>query len=232
MKKILLSLIMCILVGCTNAPRKDSQEIQNYIKDIDAKIEAEFNTNPRKAYPKPLSEEEARKNPLIWREYVEVVIENVNGTVYKNVYSAYDNHLIASVPLGDKGKPYGVYKKFHKNGNLAEIVFVDKGGVYSGTKREYYPSGKLYKLIPYYKNSVEGDRIFYFENGQVQEIYRYVNNKEDGEGRINYENGQPKLIETYKNGKKEGPYKIYDPMGRLRQKGVNKDGKAIPDEEF
>lgn len=228
MKKILLTLVMCVLVGCTNAPKKDSQEIQNYIKDIDTKIEAEFHKDPRVKYPKPLTAEELRNQPLNFKNYVEVVDENG----FKNVYNSYDQHLQESVALGENGKPYGVYRKYYANGTIKEIAFIDEGAVFSGTKRVYYENGQLEKLIPYYKNSVEGDRIFYYPNGNLKEVYTYVNGKENGEGRIYYENGQLQIVETYKNGKKDGPYKIYDPTGRLRQKGVNKDGKAIPEEEF
>ncbi len=40
-------------------------------------------------------------------------------------------------------KPYGVYKVFYEDGTLQEIGFIDEGKVNSGTKRVYYPNGKL-----------------------------------------------------------------------------------------
>lgn len=230
MKKILLILTVCFLVSSVNttAAKKDREYIKEYIKEIDAKIDAEFNKDPREKYKKPLSEEEQRKVPFSSKG--EVIIEYENG--YYNVYDAFTHVLKKSFTLTKKDKPYGVYKFFYDDGKLMKIGFVDKGGKNSGTVREYYPSGKLHKLIPYYKGSLEGERIFYFENGKIQEKYTYINSKEEGEGTIYYENGKPMVVETYKNGKKEGPYKLYDPEGNLREIGVNKNGKPVPEKQF
>lgn len=192
MKKLLLVLSLGFLFGCTNAKQRDEQEIANYIKEIDTKIETEFNVNPRGT--QPYTKEELKKIPFSYAQYV----ENFEENGYMNIYSAATHILLKSFSLGKDKKPYGVYKVFYEDGTLQEIGFIDEGKVNSGTKRVYYPNGKLHKLIPFYKGSLEGERIFYFKNGQIEEIYRYVNNKEEGEGRVNYENGNPKLIEGNK----------------------------------
>ncbi|WP_410208176.1 toxin-antitoxin system YwqK family antitoxin [Fusobacterium sp.] len=228
MKKILLGLFLVILAGCSNLNTQNKKDIDEYIKNIDVKIEKELTKDPRIKYRRKLTDEELKKQPVSYKNYMEVVEENG----YKNIYDSYDHHLRQSLTLGEDGEPYGVYKIFDENEKLTEIGFIDKGGVFSGTKRVYYPNGKLHKLIPYYKNSVEGKRIFYHPNGNIQEIYTYINNKEDGEGRIYYLNGKLKLIENYKEGEKVGAYKIYDSTGRLRQKGINKNGEHIVDEDF
>ena len=219
MKKIILLLMMSLFMGCTNIYKKEEPlNVQNYISRLDILLKNQLASDTNINYL--LDDNDG--NIKIEDNYI--VVEE-NG--YKNSYDKEEKYLVEKKKLGKNGQIKGLYRKFDKNRNIIELGYLEEDGVFSGNKRIYYPNGKIYKVIPYYKNNLNGRRIFYYENGNIKEDYCYVNGKEQGEGKIYYNNGNIALIETYFEGKLDGPYTVYDKEGKIIQKGINKNGKKI-----
>ena len=219
MKKIMLLLMLSLFMGCTNIYKKEEPfNVQNYISSLDILLKNQLENDTNINYLLDDNDE----NIKIEDDYI--VVEE-NG--YKNIYDKEEKYLVEKKKVDKKGQIRGLYRKFDKNRNVIELGYLEEDGVVSGNKRIYYPNGKIYKVIPYYKNIANGRRIFYYENGNIKEDYYYVDGKEQGEGKIYYENGQVSLIENYFNGKLEGQYQIYDRDGKIIQQGIYKDGQKI-----
>ena len=90
-------------------------------------------------------------------------------------------------------KRYGLYKYFHKNGQLKEE------GNYTNDEKD----GKFKE---------------YYSNGQLKAEGNWKNDKEDGTIKHYHENGQLSLEEKWKNGKNIPPNKSYDEKGQLVSK--------------
>jgi len=110
--------------------------------------------------------------------------------------------LSDEVTLKD-GKPHGLYKEYHKNGQLKEEVTYNNGEII-GPGKQYNTNGQLEKEVTFFKSG----KIY----GHYKE-YMY------------HDNGQLSQEETYKDGKLDGPGKQYNTNGQLEYEGTFKDGE-------
>ncbi|MCY7008128.1 phosphatidylinositol-4-phosphate 5-kinase [Fusobacterium simiae] len=146
------------------------------------------------------------------------------------------------------------YSSFYQNGNvMKKILFKDKvvikeqiydenGDIMLNSFLldgkpvteifEYYPNGKLRKIMPIINKEITQNIIKYYSNGNVKSREPYVNGKLNGEVIFYYENGQIKEKRFYINGKEEGVFELYTPQGRKFKELVFKKGKKIEEREI
>jgi hypothetical protein len=96
---------------------------------------------------------------------------------------------------------------------------------FSGTKKEYWPNGKL-KLQQPYRNGLEhGTHKAWHENGTLSYDMPYTNGKVNG--RINkwWDNGKKRFSGAYKNGLAYGEHTSWHDNGRKSSVVTFKDGK-------
>ncbi|MCB0738662.1 MAG: hypothetical protein KDC92_14195, partial [Bacteroidetes bacterium] len=81
--------------------------------------------------------------------------------------------------------------------------------------RKLYKDGKLWQVIPYKFNKIEGEKLYYFPNGAIRAQTDYVNNQRQGKRIIYYEGNKdqkrPKkqYDMSYFWGLLHGPLKVY-----------------------
>ncbi len=146
------------------------------------------------------------------------------------------------------GKKNGWYYTYYTRldsgaiGNIvkSKILYVD--GQKQGKGYFYYPDGKLWKIVPYNNNYIDGNVFVYSHDGRLVEIinYRYGNpiytqyvNQYDKKGRKTgkwikyYPNGQIAQEVNYSHGKINGYVKKYNKFGTLVQVEYYKMGKLV-----
>lgn len=137
-----------------------------------------------------------------WVEYLDVgsiVTKDTNVPYYRlTVYKA--------------GKPFGIVREYHKNGNLAsETPFVD--GRKHGVEKWYYDNGALWLEIPYTNNVPNGIQKAYFEDGKLNWETPYTAGIKNGIGKEYYDSGKVKSETVYTNDV-AGATKNYDENGK------------------
>jgi antitoxin component YwqK of YwqJK toxin-antitoxin module len=102
-----------------------------------------------------------------------------------------------------------------------------KGRVKSGEEIQYYPNGKVLKIIKYLENEIEGDQIEYNADGTVK-ASRIYKNGQPFEGNFD-ENVTSTLIvnQNYNKGLKQGEAIVKDDAGNTIAKGVYENGKPF-----
>lgn len=145
-----------------------------------------------------------------------------------------------------EGKPDGVWRKFHTNGQIRfEGQFKD--GVEFGLFRYYDDAGNLRSTLNYLGKEkayakhfhangnimAEGllverkkDSIWnkYNTNGKLLEKGGYLNGKKYGNWVTYFENGQISEELYFEEDMEHGPFKIYFPDGKLRQEAHYENG--------
>lgn len=98
----------------------------------------------------------------------------------------------------------GIYKSYHKNGQIKSSEIYKKGQK-AGLCKYYYENGKL-RYEEVYNEYGMADGLFksYYENGQLESLY------------------------TYRNNIKSGIYQEFYENGRLREEGRYDSGQRIP----
>lgn len=98
----------------------------------------------------------------------------------------------------------GIYKSYHKNGQIKSSEIYKKGKK-AGLCKYYYENGKL-RFEEAYNEYGMADGLFktYYENGQLESLY------------------------TYRNNIKSGIYQEFYENGRLREEGRYDSGQRIP----
>lgn len=98
----------------------------------------------------------------------------------------------------------GIYKSYHKNGQIKSSE-VYKKGQKAGLCKYYYENGKL-RYEEVYNEYGMADGLFktYYENGRLESLY------------------------TYRNNIKSGIYQEFHENGRLREEGWYESGQRIP----
>lgn len=144
----------------------------------------------------------------------------------------------------------GAYKQYDEKGVLrAEVSF--KNDKLDGPFTVYYPSQKIQLRETYQNGALNGERIEYYENGQIksktnfkqnlldgtveefsadgkqQSIITFVNGKRNGVAKAFYPNGKPLFEMHFKNNQLDGDNLKYDETGKIVEKRVYKEGKAI-----
>ncbi len=245
MRKLFLFMVyLSLCISTFSTPKKSEEEIKIYIEKIDKEISAKKAIKVKKTYKK-LTKEEQRSVPYADKNYVIEEIENN----HKNIYNAYDKHLMFSVELDKENNVKGVIKEFDEDENLIGIGYLEKGETISGTRKEFYSTGELKSEIPYYYGEIVGpvkvyyksgklrqisetnskgvhgvSKIFY-ETGALEEEFTYVNGKEEGIIKIYYSNGEIKSTQSFKNGLKDGETIEYYPSGKIKSQYFYKNGK-------
>ncbi|MDB4297557.1 hypothetical protein N9901_02250 [Flavobacteriaceae bacterium] len=106
----------------------------------------------------------------------------------------------------------GTYKKWYKNGQLAEDRLY-KEGKRTGTHKGWWENGQLRFLYNFNENGeYKGEVTEWYKDGKVFKIYTYINGSEEGPQRMWDEDGEFVINYIVKNGER---------YGRLKAKGCD-----------
>jgi antitoxin component YwqK of YwqJK toxin-antitoxin module len=110
----------------------------------------------------------------------------------------------------DSSKP-----KYYANGKIMQETICRNDN--DCVLKEYYPSGKLKREIPYVNGIIPdgGASKTYYESGALMSITEYNHGKPNGKDFRYYENGQLADEGYYKDGKKTGIRRLYREDGTI-----------------
>lgn len=128
--------------------------------------------------------------------FSELAIPNSNATLVTKKDGAGKMIEQGIVRAGQKDGPWTV---FHENESIKSITTYING-ILNGAHLEFNNRGQLEKRVEYLNNNFHG---LYGE-------YKY---------------GRPLKEINYTEGIQEGPFRIWNDMGKLKQRGTNKNGK-------
>jgi len=110
------------------------------------------------------------------------------------------------------GKPFGMVREYHRNGNLAsETPYID--GKINGVEKWYYDNGALWLEIPFANNIINGVQKDYFQDGKFNWEIPYKAGIKNGIGKEYYPDGKLKSETAYANDL-AGATKTYDENGK------------------
>lgn len=136
----------------------------------------------------------------------------------------------------------GEWKYYHKEGKgIMTLEYYSKGKL-NGTRKAFYPNGKVAEEIQYVNGVKQGLYKKYSDKGVVIEESNYINDQFDGPSV--YRNAANEVITRgqFKNGKKSGIWKFYEKNKLVKEVNSNKvndmtfkiytdsDGKKKPTE--
>ena len=122
------------------------------------------------------------------------------------------------------GKPDGLVKSWHSNGQL-KFEFNFKVGKPDGLGKLWYDNGQLDAEFNYKDGKLDGLGKQWHSNGQLELEVNYKDGKEDGLGKRWIENGQLRSEQNYKDGELDGLRKSWHNNGQLELEVNYKDGK-------
>lgn len=162
---------------------------------------------------------------------------DANGRKHGPWRAFYPNQKLRYEGVFEHGRPIGLMKKYHKNGNISARIFYEKDTVTSRAKL-YYESGhkaaegkftnrkkdSTWNYYSFYnrrlalkedwKHGVKhGLEITFYDNGKQAEILEWKNGLKNGKWEQYYENDALRLKSTWVNGKREGKFESYNPDG-------------------
>jgi len=113
-----------------------------------------------------------------------------------------------------KGKQSGLWKFYHRNGNVeSEYRYVD--GLIQGESREYYETGEKRYISQYKDDELDGYFQHYYSHGILKSEGWYENGVRSQQWYDYYGNGQPEASYYYRSGNLHGKYLNYDVDGKL-----------------
>ncbi len=102
-----------------------------------------------------------------------------------------------------------------------------RNGQKNGEEIQYYPNGKVLKIVQYSDGKPEGNEIEYYPDGAVK-VKRTYKNGQPFEGNFDQKFTRDLIINlNYKNGLKEGEVIVIDEFGNIAAKGIYKDNKPF-----
>ncbi|HSX03209.1 MAG TPA: hypothetical protein VLG76_00595 [Rhabdochlamydiaceae bacterium] len=126
-------------------------------------------------------------------------------------------------PLAQNGWIFdGQSLVWDENGVLIADIQYDNG-VLQGISSYYYPTGKLWKIIPYDHHLIHGEVLVYNQNGEVIEKIPYEKGLKNGIASGIWSEGNPWYEEDHETGLlKKAIY--YDPSGKKMAEVISGDG--------
>lgn len=108
----------------------------------------------------------------------------------------------------------GILKKYYPRVDMTTYTSLYKGKRY-GSYNSFYKNGQLYESKQYKNNRIVGRHLMYRPNGNIKADYHYKNGKMEGIQKKWYANGNPFIEFNYVNGKREGSQKAWRISGKL-----------------
>jgi antitoxin component YwqK of YwqJK toxin-antitoxin module len=165
-----------------------------------------------------------------------------NGLKQGHWQKVYDNGNIAYDVFFKNNEPTGIFKRFHKNGNVESVLIYqensqsakaeiyDENGVltasgkYLGKEKDsiwnYYNTEKrIIRTEEYHHGKLNGKSTIFYKDGAVYDEKNYRNGKEDGLWTEYYINGNKLLQVKLTEGKRNGTYTKYYTSGETEIKG-------------
>ncbi|MGB0178133.1 MAG: toxin-antitoxin system YwqK family antitoxin, partial [Owenweeksia sp.] len=109
----------------------------------------------------------------------------------------------------------GHWKYYTTNGELDAEEDYNEEGQIIGEYKGYYPSGQLYQLRHFRKDTLHGYERMYHLNGNIKSEGNYVKGKAHGQWNHYFRDGALSYTNYYAAGKLNGPQYYYDPEGKL-----------------
>ncbi|AWK03393.1 hypothetical protein HYN56_03805 [Flavobacterium crocinum] len=102
-----------------------------------------------------------------------------------------------------------------------------KNGQKNGEEIQYFPNGKVLKIVKYSEGEAQGDQIEYNSDGSIK-AKRIYKNGQPFEGNFDERFASDLFInQNYSKGLKEGEAIVKDESGTIVAKGIYKDGKPF-----
>lgn len=102
-----------------------------------------------------------------------------------------------------------------------------KNGQKNGEEIQYFPNGKVLKMVKYSEGEAQGDQIEYNSDGSIK-AKRIYKNGQPFEGNFDERFASDLFInQNYKNGQKDGETIVKEESGTVVAKGIYKDGKPF-----
>ncbi|MFD2941109.1 toxin-antitoxin system YwqK family antitoxin [Flavobacterium notoginsengisoli] len=102
-----------------------------------------------------------------------------------------------------------------------------KNGQKNGEEIQYFPNGKVLKIVKYAQGEAQGDQIEYNSDGSIK-AKRIYKNGQPFEGNFDERFASDLFInQNYSKGLKEGEAIVKDESGTIVAKGIYKDGKPF-----
>jgi antitoxin component YwqK of YwqJK toxin-antitoxin module len=118
-----------------------------------------------------------------------------------------------------------------KKNVVSEGKVVNK--LYEGEWKYYHEASKVVMTQEFYKNGkLNGSKKIYFPSGKIAEEANYVNNIREGKYKKYTEDGIALEESNYKKGEFDGIAIFKDPIGNVVAKGIFKEGKKVGIWEF
>ncbi len=113
--------------------------------------------------------------------------------------------------------------KKDQTGKMLEQGFIQNGQK-NGSWTLFHDNESIQSITNYINGILNGSYLEFNNRGQLVKRIEYLNNQFHGlYGEYKY--GRPLKEITYDNGIQQGPFRIWNDMGKLTQKGQNKNGK-------
>ena len=150
--------------------------------------------------------------------------KNENGNMeYNSFYNTGEPNLITSV---EKGNLRGAFKRYYKNGNIAEEGTM-KEGYYVGPYKSYFQTGQLQVECTYKKGELNGYYTLYYKNGNIHSQGWYINDQPEQTWTSYNPDGTLNEVDYYIDGKINGSSNVYGPNNKIAAKYIYEDKRAI-----
>lgn len=188
------------------APQPFQKVLRVYGKTLEGKSESKVTTY--------------HQNGHIW-QYLEVIDGRAHGTYkewFPNGQLKIELQVIEGVAdLHEGAQRTWIFDKTNRiwdeDGHLVAEICYEKGMLHTPS-RYYYPTGQLKKIIPYFRDQIEGLVTTYGEDGSILEIIGYKEGSKEGKAIGYWKINQTQFEEQYeKDILSEGTY--FAPDGSL-----------------
>ena len=158
---------------------------------------------------------------------------NIQGKYYKKYTNTPFTGITTGLKQGKikKGKMYGDWKIYWKNGVIREILFIHNGKP-DGRREVFDTKGELRFVKIYDKGNVKNEfnHFVYYENNQLKEEGYFFDDKKNGKWISYKENGDIRKMEHFTNNLLDGESVYYYKNGKVSEKGNYING--VPNGEW
>lgn len=122
------------------------------------------------------------------------------------------------------GEKEGTLRAYSESGELYEEGQFKQGKL-DGSRKIFYPSGKLHIQESYTLGVFDGTYVKYYESGVKKVEGEYINGSMEGIWKTYYEDGQLKDEVTMHDNLENGPFTEYHPNGKQKAIGEYLEGE-------
>lgn len=131
--------------------------------------------------------------------------------------------LLGFTKVSIPGSDVTLVTKKDQEGKMLEQGFI-RNGQKNGSWTIFHDNESIKSITNFINGVLNGAYLEFNKRGQLEKRVEYLDNQFDGLY-SEYKYGRPLKEITYENGVQQGPFRIWNDMGKLTQRGQNKNGK-------